>query len=104
MAKTDTKPAPQSPWQVLGLAPGATETEIRAAYAALVRECSVQTPSERSEELRRAFDALRDPVDRACHELEALAPEGALDKVIEHSKFQRRFVGPDLWLAIIKEK
>lgn len=52
------------PYAVLGLAPGATEAEVRRRYLERVREFSPERHPERFVELREAYDLLKDPVTR----------------------------------------
>ena len=57
------------PHQILGVARGAGETEIRRRYLELVRLHSPEREPERFAEIRRAYDELRDPVARMKSQL-----------------------------------
>lgn len=52
------------PYTILGVDPGADEGEIRRRYLALVREFSPERAPERFAAIRRAYDQVRDPVER----------------------------------------
>ena len=52
------------PYEVLGLDPNASETDIRGRYLQLVREFPPDRAPEQFAEVRAAYDALSDPVDR----------------------------------------
>jgi len=98
-----TPPAPISnPFEILGVRPGASEEEIRAAYVAAIREHPAEKEPELFEKLRRAFEILRDPVERAAFELEAVAPLRSLEDLLKGASGQRRFAGLEAWLAVLR--
>ena len=49
-----------TPYLVLGLSPGASETEIRRRYLELVRENPPERGGERFERIAAAYEALKD--------------------------------------------
>ncbi len=53
------EPWADDPFKVLGLAPDASEEEIRNAYFALVKERSPERAPEDFKRVRRAYEALR---------------------------------------------
>ena len=63
------------PFQILGIAPSATEAEIRAAWRARVREHPPERDSEGFERVRAAYEQVRDPAAWARHLLDAPSPE-----------------------------
>jgi curved DNA-binding protein CbpA len=52
------------PYEILGIAQGASETEIRSRYLELVREHPPDRDPERFAAVREAYEQLRDPVTR----------------------------------------
>jgi len=101
VTETDV-PLRDDPYELLGLKPGAGETEIRAAYVAAIKEHPAESEPELYEKLRKAFAILRDPVERACFELTAVTPTRPLDDLLGDSVEERRFAGPDAWQAVLK--
>jgi curved DNA-binding protein CbpA len=55
----------ENPYQVMGLAPTATEQEIRRAYFRLVREHPPERDPDQFKRIRAAYEILRDPARRA---------------------------------------
>jgi curved DNA-binding protein CbpA len=66
------------PYEVLGLEPGASETEIRNRYLQLVREFPPDRAPERFASIRAAFDVLSDPVGRVEHQILRLSTADTL--------------------------
>jgi len=54
----------QSPFEILGLPPGADETQIRKQYLSLVRRHPPDRDPEKFKEIRAAYDRLCDPIRR----------------------------------------
>ena len=52
------------PYEILGIAPGASDAEIRARYLELVRRHPPDRDPERFAAVRQAYEQLRDPVAR----------------------------------------
>lgn len=91
------------PWETLGVPVVGTDEEIRTAYLAKVREY----PPDRAEEFERIRDAyaiLRDPRRRARYHL--VAGTGDLDftGLTRGRVSQRRFVGTQFWMEVLKGK
>jgi len=63
------------PFSVLGVAPGASEAEIRAAWRARAREHPPEADPAGFEAVRTAYDLIRDPEAFARHVLDAPAPQ-----------------------------
>jgi signal peptidase I len=80
-----------SPYEVLGVSTGASPQEIEAAYRRAALEGRYQDGSWR--ELRDAYDVLRDPEQRARHDL-GLDGAGAEQKKKSRNPIDRLF--PDL--------
>lgn len=93
-----------TPWHVLGLAENAGPEAIRAAYLAKVKEFPPDRAPEQFEQVREAYDLLKDPLRRfrsAVLEANAMAD---LTELFPAQPPERRFVGPAPWLAAIKSK
>jgi DnaJ-domain-containing protein 1 len=56
-------------WSVLNLSPSSSDDVIRQRYLELVREFSPERAPQRFAEIRKAYDALRDPVERVRRRL-----------------------------------
>jgi curved DNA-binding protein CbpA len=90
--------------KVLGVSPEATQEEIRAAYVRKVREHPPDRSPEEFERIRDAYDRLRDPRRRMRDSLLSADPFAPFASVIELKGPQRRFVGPQPWLEVLKGK
>jgi curved DNA-binding protein CbpA len=92
------------PYTVLGLGPGANDEQIRAAYLAKLK----QFPPDRSpiefEQVRDAYELLRDRRRRAHHTLFSFDPEARLESLLDGMDSDRKFAGPGPWLAVLKER
>lgn len=87
------------PYEALGLRPGATDEEIRAAYLQRVREHPPDREPEAFERIRDAWEVLRDPRKRARLWLFGVDPGASFRSVLEAQPAERRFVGTEPWLA-----
>jgi curved DNA-binding protein CbpA len=94
----------ETPWDVLGLSPGASDPEIRAAYLEKLRQFPPDRKPQEFERIRDAYDLLRDPRRRAEALLLAVDPDEPLVALLDSLEPPRRFVGPQLWLALLKER
>lgn len=56
-------------WSVLSLNPSSSDDVIRQRYLALVREFSPERAPQQFAEIRKAYEALRDPVERVRRRL-----------------------------------
>ena len=90
--------------QILGVAPEATDEDIRAAYLRKIKEYPPDRAPVEFERVRDAYDYLRDPRRRARDLLFSEDPLPRLESLLEGQRAQRRFVGPKPWLAAMKEK
>src|SRR4051812_32568459 len=90
---------------ILGAAAAATEQEIRAAYLQKVRQHPPDRDPEQFEQIREAYDLLRDPKRRTELLLVGPDPTTPLTELLRDlPRKERRYVGPDAWLAVFKEK
>lgn len=60
---------PENPYETLGLAPAATEAEIKQTYFALVREHPPERDPDGFKRIRAAYEKLRATSDRAAVDL-----------------------------------
>lgn len=90
--------------KILGLGDSAGEEEIRAAYLRKVKEHPPERSPEEFEKIRDAYEALRDPRRRMRNMLLAADPDEPLVSLLDGLPPQRRFLGPDPWLEVLKGK
>jgi curved DNA-binding protein CbpA len=89
--------------EILGVAPKATDDEIRAAYLNRIREHPPDSSPEEFERIRDAWETLRDPRRRAKNLLFGDDPNPSLASLLEGRDAARQFVGPGPWKAALKE-
>jgi DnaJ-domain-containing protein 1 len=93
----------ENPFQVLGIAPEAGDEEIRAAYLRKVKQYPPDRAPQEFEKVRDAYETLRDPRQRTPRMLLAVDPLQPLASLAPERKPERKFIGPELWLAVLKE-
>lgn len=91
------------PHQVLGIPPEAGDEEVRAAYLRKVKEYPPDRAPHEFEKVRDAYEILRDPRRRARRLLLSTDPKQPLTSLLEGRVSERRFTGPEPWLAILRE-
>ena len=91
------------PRQVLGITQEAGDVEIRAAYLRKVKEYPPDRAPGEFEKVRDAYETLRDPRLRARHLLLSAHPQQPLLSLLEGRVSERRYTGPEPWLAILRE-
>jgi curved DNA-binding protein CbpA len=99
----ETPPA-SDPYAVLGISLNADDERIRAAYVAKVKQFPPDRSPAEFEEVRDAYNLLRDRRGRAQHTLFSIDPEAPLQSLLEGIDNDRRFAGPGPWLAVLKER
>ncbi|HEX9731916.1 MAG TPA: J domain-containing protein [Thermoanaerobaculia bacterium] len=92
-----------TPETILGVTPEAGDEEIRAAYLRNVEEFPPDRSPREFERVRDAYEALRDPRRRRTRILDA-DPEAPFASLLEGMPMERRHVGPEPWLAAIRER
>ena len=97
-----TEPKRQDPWAILGLDVGATDEQVRAAYIARVRQHPPDRDQEQFEQVRDAYEELRDPRRRAKRMFLSMDPYQPLPSLLG-ARSVRRHVGTALWLAAMKQ-
>jgi curved DNA-binding protein CbpA len=93
----------EDPRQVLGISAEAGDEEIRAAYLRKVKEYPPDRAPQQFERVRDAYEALRDPRRRTRQLLLSADPKQPLVSLLEGRVAERRFTGPEPWLAILRE-
>jgi curved DNA-binding protein CbpA len=92
------------PIEVLGISQDATDEDIRAAYLLKVREHPPDRAPAQFEQIRDAYETLRDPRRRLRHRLFAGNPGASRASLFPADARPRRFVGPGPWLEVLKGK
>lgn len=91
------------PFVVLGLDETATDAMIRDAYIAAIRVSPPDRDPEGFRRVRDAYEQLRDPEKRIALRLFGPPPLLDLAALAETFPEERRHVGPELWLNILRE-
>ena len=105
--KTNRQPNIQlqeDPREILGVSPDAGDERIRDAYLQKVKEHPPDREPAEFERIRDAYEALRDPRRRAQHVLLSADPHAPLVSLLPASSQERKYTGPDPWLAVLREK
>lgn len=89
---------------ILGVGLEAGDEEIRAAYLRKVKEFPPDRAPVEFERIRDAYELLRDPRRRTLHMLLSVDPHEPLESLLNGAPVPRKFVGPEPWLAVLKEK
>ncbi|MFI5379665.1 MAG: DnaJ domain-containing protein [Tepidisphaerales bacterium] len=90
--------------RLLGVSAEAGEAEIRAAYMENVRRHPPDREPELFEQLRDAYELLKDPRTRARRVLAGPDPTAPLASMLDDIAAPRKFVGTALWMEVLKEK
>jgi curved DNA-binding protein CbpA len=91
------------PYRILGISPESGDQEIRAAYLRKVKEFPPDRAPRDFEQVRDAYETLRDPRARARLLLLSVDPEQPLSTLIADHPAERVFTGPEPWLAVLRE-
>ena len=91
-------------WEILGIRPGATDDDIRAAYLEQVKRNPPESAPERFERIRDAYQMLRDPRARARQVLAGPDPVRPLPELLDELPEINRHAGLAAWMAVIEEK
>ncbi|MBT9582069.1 J domain-containing protein [bacterium] len=87
--------------RLLGLPTVADAEQIRAAYLAKVKEFPPERCGQEFQEIRRAYEVLKDPWKQVRAFCEA--EPGGFSDLLE-SEPKRQFVGPQAWQEAMKRK
>jgi DnaJ-domain-containing protein 1 len=90
--------------KLLGVADDATNERLRQAYIEQVRKHPPDRSPEQFERIRDAYDLLKDPLLRVRCVLVTPDPSAPLTELFGSGPSKRQFVGPELWLNVLKEK
>jgi hypothetical protein len=93
----------EDPREILGVTAQAGEEEIRAAYLRKVKEYPPERSPREFEKIRDAYELLRDPRRRTRQMLLSTDPGQSLTSLLDGRVSERGFVGPEPWLAVLKE-
>jgi curved DNA-binding protein CbpA len=92
-----------NPFAVLGLDEDAADADVRTAYLAAVRAHPPDRDPTGFQRIREAYDAVRDEDRRLDLRLFGPPPLDRLEALPEAFPDERRHVGPDSWLAVLRE-
>ena len=92
------------PHEILGVSANASAEEIRVAYLEKVKQFPPDRSPQEFEQIRDAYDSLRDP--RRLAKAMLLAPDAGapLAALVEDVKARPMFAGPRLWREVLKTK
>jgi len=94
----------RDPRTLLGVGQEATDDQIRAAYLCKLKEFPPDRSPAEFEQIRDAYELLRDRRQRFRHFLFSVDPLAPLDAILEGDCGKRKFVGPEPWLAVLKQE
>jgi curved DNA-binding protein CbpA len=92
------------PLAVLGLEQGANAEQMRAAYLNKVKAFPPDRCPEQFEQIRDAYAYLCDPRQRAEEMLRDEAAVALFASLLDEKSAARRHVGPQPWIAAMKER
>ena len=94
----------QNPQNMLGVPQDAKSGEIRTAYLNKIKEYPPEKSPAEFERVRDAYTILSDPRNRTRMMLQSADPEVSLVALLDNQKQNRQFVGPEAWLAALRER
>jgi curved DNA-binding protein CbpA len=103
MSQPPEKPPPD-PLTVLGVRADATDEQVRSAYLRKVKEFPPDRSPNEFEQVRDAYEMLRDRRQRVRHFLFSIDPGASLESLLESDTGETKFAGPQPWLAVLKGK
>ncbi|MBC8465832.1 DnaJ domain-containing protein [bacterium] len=89
---------------VLGVAADAGLDDIRAAYLRKVKEHPPDRSPVEFERIREAYEILRNPKYRILQLIQSTERRMSFTSLLEKNRTKRNFVGPKLWLEVLKKK
>lgn len=92
------------PYRILGIAEGAEDETIRSAYLAKLKQFPPERSPDEFEQVRDAYELLRDRRRRAQYMLFSADPDAPLTALLDGMDPSRQFAGPGPWLAVLKER
>jgi len=94
--------AKPEPWAVLGVPPEANDEQIRAAYVQKVKEFPPDRAGPQFEQIRDAYEQLKDPYRRAKYMILGANVDRPLESLLDETPGRRHYVGPEPWLAAMR--
>jgi hypothetical protein len=94
----------ENPQTIIGVTADATPEEIRAAYLNKIKEYPPEKFPAEFERVRDAYAILSDARYRSRLMLQSIDPAASLETLLDHPKQTRHFVGPEAWLAAMRER
>ena len=91
------------PFAVLGIEETADDEAVRAAYVRALRASPPDRDAAGFQRIRAAYEALRDAESRLALRLFGPAPLTNLDELLDAFPEERRYVGPEAWLKVLRE-
>jgi DnaJ-class molecular chaperone len=88
---------------LLGISVSASEQELRAAYLQKVQQHPPDRDPEVFEQVRDAYEQMRNPAVRAQAVLQGPSPFAPLSSLLDGLPQKRAFVGSELWVQLLKE-
>jgi DnaJ-class molecular chaperone len=94
--------SPQQAAAILNVSESANEEELRTAYLAKLRQHPPDRDPELFEQIRDAYEQMRNPAFRARAVLSGPDPNAPLTTLLDGLQTQRAFVGSQLWMDLLK--
>jgi curved DNA-binding protein CbpA len=91
------------PFAILGLEETADDDAVRAAYLVALRKSPPDRDPEGFRRIRDAYEVLRDKERRLALRLFGPAPLTNIEELLDAFPEERHYVGPNLWLNILRE-
>ena len=88
----------------LGIDLDADEQAIHAAYVRQIKTHPPDKDPDTFEQVRDAFQLLRDPLARARHAVLNVDPAAPLVALLDEPHHHYRYVGPEPWLQAVRER
>ncbi len=88
---------------MLGVEEAAGDEALRAAYLRGLREFPPDREPERFQELREAYDLLRDPRNRIARLFSEAESTLAVAEWVRSQPESRKYIGPGPWLDALKD-
>lgn len=89
---------------LLGVDLGADEQALHNAYVQQIKVHPPDKEPQRFEQLRDAYQLLRDPLQRAQDGLFDVDPRAPLPALLDDQEQLHRHVGPEPWLQALRER
>jgi hypothetical protein len=94
----------KNPWAILEIDPTASPEEIRRAYLEIIKRYPPDRHPEQFEQVRDAYEAVKDPRHRFRHVLFLTPPHTPLADLVRKTDRTYPFVGPKPWLDVLDPK